>query len=115
MTHDDDSLDRRDFVKTSAVAALGFAATGRSPAPLFAPRRSPAEKVVVAVCGVNSRGVVHAQNFSRLRNSEIAYICDVDSNVIAKAMKAATGEGATREPKALGDFRRALDDKAVDA
>jgi predicted dehydrogenase len=115
MTYDDRDLGRRDFVKTSAVAALGLATTGRSPAPLFAPRHSPAEKVVVAVCGVNSRGVVHAQNFSRLKNAEVAYICDVDSNVIAKAVKAATGEGTTREPKALGDFRRALDDKSVDA
>lgn len=114
MSNDRD-VDRREFVKATAVAAFGFAATGKSGAPLFSPTRSPAEKVVVAVCGVNSRGLVHAQNFARLPNSEVAYICDVDANVVAKAVKAVTDSKSSKEPKVISDFRRALDDKSVDA
>lgn len=105
-------VDRREFVKASAVAAFGFAATGNTSSRLFAPSTSSAEKVVVAVCGVNSRGQVHAQNFAQLPNSEVAYICDVDSSVVAKAVKSASTSQKTS--KVITDFRRALDDKTVD-
>jgi predicted dehydrogenase len=107
-------VDRRDFIKTSAAAGLGVAIGANRPGPLFAFGGSPNEKVRVAVIGVNGRGVVHAQNFAKLAHSEVAYICDVDSNVIGKAVKAA-GASQTAAIKVIGDFRRALDDKTVDA
>lgn len=105
---------RRDFLKTSAAAGLGVAFGANRPGPLFTFAGSPNEKVRVAVIGVNGRGVVHAQNFAKLANSEVAYICDVDSNVIDKAIKAAA-TSQTAAIKVIGDFRRALDDKTVDA
>src|ERR1051325_11457281 len=109
-------LPRRDFIKTASAAGLGVALGVHKPSsgPLFIFGKSPAEKVRVAVIGVNGRGVVHAQNFAKLPNSEVAYICDVDSKVIDKAVKAAA-RGQTPVPKVIGDFRRALDDKDVDA
>jgi predicted dehydrogenase len=108
-------VDRRDFLKTTTAAGLGLwtGAAGPGPLPRSA-RGSPAEKVVVAVIGVNGRGVVHAQNFASLPNSEVAYVCDVDARVVAKAVSAAA-RGQPTPPKVVGDFRRALDDKAVDA
>ena len=75
--------------------------------------RSPNETVRVAVIGVNGRGIVHVRNFSTLPNSEVAYVCDVDANVITKGLNAAKGQA--RPPKAERDFRRILDDKTVDA
>jgi predicted dehydrogenase len=108
------SSDRRDFIKASGTAALGLVAGVSNPGPLFALGGSPAEKVVVAVIGVNGRGVVHAQNFAKLPNSQVAYICDVDANVIAKATTAAS-QLQKAAPKGVGDFRRILDDKSVDA
>ncbi|MBC7895473.1 MAG: Gfo/Idh/MocA family oxidoreductase [Cytophagaceae bacterium] len=108
------SSDRRDFIKASGTAALGLVAGVSKPGPLFALGGSPAEKVVVAVIGVNGRGVVHAQNFAKLPDSEVAYICDVDANVIAKAATAASQLQAA-SPKGVGDFRRILDDTSVDA
>jgi predicted dehydrogenase len=108
-------LDRRNFIKTSSAAALGAAiATNKSTGPLFLFNGSPAEKVRVGVIGVNGRGVVHAANFAKLANSETAYVCDVDSSVIARAVTAA-GRGQTAPVKTEGDFRRILDDKTVDA
>src|SRR4051812_35002120 len=103
-------IDRRDFVKQTTVAGLGVLAT-RQMSPLRQ-SKSPNETVRVAVVGVNSRGVVHAQNFSRLPNSEVAYICDVDSNVIKKGLDGAKSQ--TKTPRTAGDFRRILDDKDVD-
>jgi predicted dehydrogenase len=106
-------IPRRDFVKTTA-AGVGLIAAARAPGPLFVLRGSPNEKVVVAVVGVNGRGIVHAQNFAKLANSEVGWICDVDSSVIAKAVDAA-GQFQSTRAKATGDFRRLLDDKSVDA
>jgi predicted dehydrogenase len=101
---------RREFLKSTAAAGLGAAATNAFPSLVTG---SAADKVVVAVIGLNGRGAVHAQNFGKhMKNTEVAYLCDVDSKVLAKAM-AASSSGA-KAPKAIGDFRRALDDKAVD-
>src|SRR6516225_10160391 len=101
MTH-----SRREFLKTTAATGLGAAVTG-FPSLLAG---SPNDKLVVAVVGLNGRGAVHLQNFGRLlKNTEVAYLCDVDSNVLAKAQTDAAADA--RAPKAIGDFRRALDDK----
>src|SRR5689334_6394131 len=105
-------IDRRDFVKQTTLTGLGVLAS-RKVSGLNQGSRSPNEKVRVAVIGVNGRGIVHVKNFSTLPNSEVAYICDVDANVIGKALDAAKGQA--RAPKTERDFRRILDDKSVDA
>ena len=107
-------VDRRDFIITTTAAGLGLVAAAKSSGPLFAFDGSPNEKVVVAVIGVNGRGVVHAQNFAKLENSEVAYICDVDANVIDKGVKA-VAKSQSAPVKVVTDFRRVLDDKNVDA
>ncbi|MEP6991790.1 MAG: Gfo/Idh/MocA family oxidoreductase [bacterium] len=108
---DDPTVDRRDFLKRAGAVGLGLAMTNRLPGGLPR-RRSANERVGVAVMGLNGRGMVHAQNFSRLPNSEVRYLCDVDSTVLARA--AASLRDQRTSAKAVGDFRRALDDKDVD-
>ena len=111
---DSNDVTRRAFIKTTAAAGAGvLLATTRS-SPLFALRGSPNEKVAVGVIGVNGRGAVLAQNFAKLANSEVAYVCDVDSNVIRKGVDAAM-RTQTAAIKTVTDFRRILDDPAVDA
>ncbi len=112
MTDDSPDVDRREFIKAASATGLGAMMTNRFPS-IRASAASPNDKVVVAVIGLNGRGQVHAQNFARLPNSEVAYLCDVDSTVLAKAMQQASS-GQESPPKAIGDFRRALDDKHVD-
>jgi predicted dehydrogenase len=107
-----DEMDRRIFLKTAAATGIALAASSRA-TPLFA-AGSPNESVRVAVMGLNGRGAVLARTFARTANVEVAYACDVDANVLAKAASAIAGV-QSRAPKAIGDFRRALDDKAVDA
>src|SRR5439155_160850 len=60
------------------------------------------------------RGTVLGRAFAHTPNGAVAYLCDVDAQVLAKAV-AKVGEGQAKSPKGLGDFRRALDDKSVDA
>jgi predicted dehydrogenase len=103
-------MKRRRFVKTVSSAALGLIAPR---APLFA-RGSSTEKVVVAVMGLNGRGSVLAKVFAKSPNAVVAAVCDVDSTVLAKAA-AAVGEAQGKQVKSIGDFRRALDDKSIDA
>jgi predicted dehydrogenase len=107
-------VDRRDFLRDTSLAGLGLAITNRFPSPTLSFGTLPSEKVVVAVMGLNGRGMVLARNFMRSTNTEIAYLCDVDANVLAKA-RGALQQDAVTSPKAIGDFRRALDDKDVDA
>ena len=97
-------MKRRRFVKTASSAALGLIAAR---APLFA-KGSPSEKVVVCVMGLNGRGTVLAKTFAKTPHAEVAAVCDVDSTVLAKA-------ATTLGVKGIADFRRALDDKSVDA
>jgi predicted dehydrogenase len=97
-------MKRRRFVKTVSSAAAGLVAAR---IPRFV-KGSPSEKVVVAVMGLNGRGTVLAKTFAKTANAEVAAVCDVDATVLAKA-------ATTLGVKSLSDFRRALDDKSIDA
>src|SRR5256884_5485497 len=103
-------MKRRKFLKTAAAAALSLAAAQNSPAWLS----TPGDTVRVAVMGLNGRGTVLARTFARAAHAEVAYVCDVDSLVLAKGVSAVAG-AQSKSPKGLGDFRKALDDKDVDA
>jgi predicted dehydrogenase len=107
-------LDRRDFLKTASAAGLGAFVATRGIGPLFAFNGSPSEKMMVAVMGLNGRGMVHAKGFARGPNTTVGYLCDVDSDVLAKALAATSPLQAT-PPKTVTDFRRVLEDKNVDA
>ncbi len=56
----------------------------------------------------------HAEEFARLKGAEVAYVCDVDRQRAERAAEAVSKAGG-RTPKAVEDFRKILDDKAVDA
>src|SRR6059036_3460526 len=103
-------MKRRKFLKTASAAGLGLVAPRRL---AFLVRR-PSEQVVVAVMGLNGRGTVLARTFARATNAAVAYVCDVDSQVLAKAGTEVAG-AQSKAPKGLGDFRRALEDKSIDA
>ncbi len=104
-------LSRRRFLQQSSLAGASLAALQ----PLrvkSAP--GPNEKVVVAVMGTNGRGMAHIASFLSRPNTEIAYVCDVDSRAVAKGI-AAVEKRQARKPKGVSDFRRVLEDPDVDA
>ena len=109
----DEPLARRDFLKKATAVGVSALAASRG-SPLFALEGSPAEKMVVAVMGLNGRGMVHLQDFARGANTTVGYLIDVDSTVLNKAAAEISKLQSTL-PKLVGDFRRALEDKSVDA
>ncbi len=109
------ATNRREFIKTGTAAGLGLGLAAALPSWARAdPPPSPASRVRLAVVGTNSRGLDHIEAIGGIDNTEIAYICDVEDGALAKGMKQAAKTGRDR-PQAIKDFRRALDDKSVDA
>lgn len=111
MQSKDCDIPRRTFLKSATATGLGIVISQGSPA--FA-QSGPNDKIVVGVMGLNGRGVVQARVFGRAPNVEVAYLCDVDSNVLQKS-QLELGRVQQKPAKGVGDFRRMLDDKAVDA
>lgn len=98
-------MNRRTFV-AGTVAGLAALAGRRA-------RADANSTVVLALMGANSRGPQLANGFARLDGVEFAYVCDPDERAIDKGIEAAVSNGG-RRPKGIKDFRRALDDPAVD-
>ena len=108
---------RREFIKkaTSCVAAVSVGAV----LPGFSARSyrnilGANEKIMVACMGVNSRGLAVGTNFAAQKNAEVLYVCDVDSRAAEKCIDAVQ-KIQQKRPLASPDFRKALEDKNLDA
>src|SRR5262245_57134636 len=101
------TINRRQFVKQSVGAAAAWTALSQA-------RVAGAnERIVVGVMGVGGRGTALAGMFAPRPDVEIAYLCDPDSRRLPYARKAV--EQAQGGPvKFVQDFRRMLEDRAVD-
>ena len=89
-------MHRRTFLATTAGLVLGRGASAN-------------DRISVAVMGVNGRGAVLAKTFAAQPNTDVSYICDVDMRVTDKVVSEMS------KAKGVSDFRRALEDKDVDA
>lgn len=107
-------MNRRRFLNRSAAAA-GWSIAGvmaRSSRALG--QAGPSDRISVAVVGVRGRGGGLLSTFASLADVDVTYVCDLDPRVLderAKGVEEQTG----RRPKAIKDFRQALDDKSLDA
>jgi len=108
-----EDLNRRKFL----AQAAGAAALTAAPAFLKA-QGSPNSRIRVAVVGLNGQGNSHVSQILGLQkdNIELAALCDIDENVLAKRL--AAGQPLDRagvKPKAYTDIRKLLEDKEIDA
>ena len=106
-------MTRRDFIKNSGLTIAGLGLSGLSMPTVFA-QGSPGKKIVVAVMGVNGRGNYLAQVFAKMPGCEVAAICDVDERAMNKTINDVAAI-QKRKPAAQKDFRKALEDKGIDA
>lgn len=98
---------RREFLKLSAAAFAGAALQGSATAAA----KGANDKLVVGVIGCGGRGRHDAGLFKNTPNVEVAWVCDVDEGRRQRAMQ----DLGIAADKSVGDLRRVLDDKAVDA
>ncbi len=105
------SHSRRSFLKkVAAGTGVAFVA----PAGAYGRIMGANDRVALAAIGINSRGAAVAGSFARVPNLDITHVVDVDSRALEKVVdRVARTQGHT--PKAVEDFRRVLDDPAVDA
>ncbi len=100
-------MDRRTFLKGAAGGAI-LSSVAASPG------RSANDRVTVCVMGVRGRGSSLLSTFASLPDVDVKYICDIDENVLGARVEQ-TEAKTGRTPQAIADYRRALDDKSVDA
>lgn len=108
---------RRDFIKKSAGASAAIVVGGVLPgfSPLSYGRiMGSNDRIRVSSIGVNSRGFALANNFASQSNCEIAHVCDVDNRAIEKCIKSVE-ERQTLKVQGIGDFRKSLESKDIDA
>ena len=102
-------LTRREVLTASAGGAVTLlGAVGLSSAGTVN------DQVQVAVIGVGGMGHGHVRRLLKRKDVRIACVCDVDQHHVSRAVesvKSATG----RAPETVEDFRRVLDNKAIDA
>ncbi len=99
--------DRRNFLKTTAWGA----ATAAVASAVSMQRAVGADRRLrLALIGCGGRGTGLARDFARLPDVQFGYVCDPDAGRAAGAVNA-----LSNQPQAVSDFRRALDDKTIDA
>src|SRR5688572_6486809 len=96
-------FDRRDFLKSAALAGLGLAAcragvtvsTSPRPGPtLF--RTSPLERVRIGFVGVGHQGSSHVENFLRIDGVDVVAICDIHPPNLNRSLDAVVKAGRPR-------------------
>ncbi len=113
------SLNRRRFITNSAAATAGLV-TGVPAYIKGYARKKPNDTINIAVAGIRSRGgfyyggTGHAANFTKIKNSRVSVICDVDENLFPQAIADIEKLGGDK-PKTVVDYRDLLDDQEIDA
>lgn len=102
-------MQRREFLSAISAATLASQVHAQE-----SQRVSPNEKIVVCVMGVRGRGGGLLNTFASLPDVEVKYVCDIDESVLGPRVEALT-KGTKHKPRAIKDYRTALDDQAVDA
>ncbi len=108
---------RRTFIKKASSSAFLLSVGGMLPsfsAKSYQNIVGANEKIRVACMGVNSRGLAVGKNFANQKNCEVLHVCDVDSRA-ADICIDAIGKIQANKPRATPDFRKALEDKDLDA
>ena len=110
-------INRRNFISKTTGVGLGLSMGGiltSFSAKSYASILGANEKITVACMGVNSRGLAVGKNFANQKNCEVLHVCDVDSRASAICTKEIENE-QKRRPTETQDFRKALEDKNLDA
>lgn len=108
---------RREFLRKAAAGTAAIGIGGILPAftaKSYGNIIGANEVIRVASMGVNSRGLAVGSNFAAQKNCKVLYVCDVDSRASEKFITT-VAKIQDAAPKSQPDFRKALEDKDLDA
>jgi predicted dehydrogenase len=109
-------LNRRRFLSSTGRTGIGLTAgiAAMSAGQTQAAKQKEKDPMRLAVIGFRGRGSSHLKNFANRADSEVVYLCDVDESLFPPNV-AEVEKRQGKPPKVASDFRRALDDKSIDA
>jgi predicted dehydrogenase len=107
------NTSRRNFIKTSAIAGLGFSIL---PSHNFA--RDKTNKVKLGFIGVGLRGQNHLELALRRTDVDVVAICDIQQRMVDMSLELVTKSGRPK-PQIIIDgpygYRKLLENKDIDA
>src|SRR5213596_756426 len=113
---------RRQFLKETVTAGtiagsplLASESLVAGPAPSGAKAIGANDRIRVGLIGCGGMGRGDLRDFLQVKNTECAALCDVDDEQSAKAMKEVIGDVPQKPGLVTKDFRKALDQKDIDA
>ncbi|HEY1023489.1 MAG TPA: Gfo/Idh/MocA family oxidoreductase, partial [Flavisolibacter sp.] len=107
-------MNRKDFIKTTGLAAGAFVVPGAS---LFAQAKKYATKVRVGLIGVGLRGQSHLDLLLRRNDVEVVAICDIDDRMLTRSKEMIQKSGKKMPLVYTGDpyaWKKMLDKKGLD-
>jgi predicted dehydrogenase len=111
------SPSRRTFLQQSTRAVTGAALSSVLPSVAWGAARrrvSPSDQLNFAIIGANGMGWSDARSILKIDGMNCVALADVDRGVLASRAKDLAGMGK-RTPALHEDYRRLLDDRALDA
>src|SRR4051794_31369285 len=110
-----DRRTRRQFLQSTTRTGVGIVAgTAPGAAAVGFAKEGPPQRLRLAIVGIRGRGGHHAKQWASKKDCEVAYLCDVEESLFPAHVAEVSDKQGTA-PKTTSDFRRALDDKSVDA
>ena len=103
------SLNRRSFLKSTALTAAAFSLPARS----WSQVEGSNSDVRVAIIGFGGRGQSHIGAFGKMDGVRITALCDADANTLGKEVDKFKKNGKNVE--AFTDLRKLLENKNIDA
>lgn len=105
-----ENIDRRTFIKTSAVAGAGLA-LGAQHAFAALKNRSPNDVIGVACIGVGTQGHRLLQTVQAVPNTEVRVICDLYNGNIQRALGLCTNKNV----RVVKEWEKVMSDPGIDA
>jgi predicted dehydrogenase len=103
-------VNRRDFLGKTTAGAAAFSSLLAGSGRVLGAN----DRVRVAIVGLHGRGNDHLENFSQVKNCEVAAFCDIDQSVLDKRLAQVEKMGMPK-PATYTDIRKLLEDKSIDA
>ena len=100
-------MNRRHFV----MGATGALVSTQVKSHMLA---SPNDTVRIACVGVRGQGRAHLNQYSQMKNVEIAAICDIDEGILNSRLDMVEKKTG-KKPASYWEIRKLLEDKSIDA